>query len=145
MYTSSYSKNIVHATSNGLNSFRKSTTDTVNYSGTTRVAYQKTIPSGGSTVCAFSLVETVDYFTSFSATNANNTVSIKDNNTQIEICTLDSTNNYSVVLTALDNERSDYTSSDPRYSYFGLNITNLFIENTGTTPATISIEKLTEI
>lgn len=146
MYTSSYSKNIVHATSNGLNSFRKTTTDTVNYSGTTRIAYQNTIPSGGSVACRFNLEESYDYFVSFSATNANGVVSIKNNDNQLNVvCNLDSNNNYSVVFAAYSNLRDGYLSSDPRYELLGNDIIDLLIENGGTTPITISMEKLTDI
>lgn len=142
MYTSSYSKNIVHATSNGLNSFNKSVTETSNYTGDTRIAYKKTIPASGSVRCSIALLETGDYFASFSATNSNSGIVISYGGSPI--LTLDSLNNYSAAFLATSNDRDNYSSTDDRYSYFGVDYPYFDVGNSGNISTVFSFELLTQ-
>lgn len=142
MLTSTFNKTVGHAVSNSFNSLSRVSGSSVAYTGSTRILYKNTVPSGSSISPIFRLDSGTDYFISFNATNANGNITIGDSNSIFY--TLDSGNNYSLLIAAESTGRTNYIFTDNRYNYL-TTFSSITIGNSGTRNAIISIEKLTEV
>lgn len=143
MLTSTFTKTVNNAVSNNFNPLSRASGSSIAYTGSTRFLYKNTVPSGSSISPVFRLDSGVDYFVSFTATNANGNITI--GNSTVNYYTLDSGNNYSLLIAAESTGRTNYIFTDDRYNYLPSSFSSITIGNSGTRNAIISIEKLTEV
>lgn len=143
MLASTFTKTVNNTISNNFNPLSRASGSSVAYIGSTRVLYKNTVPSGSSISPVFRLDSGTDYFISFNATNANGNITI-GNGTE-NYYTLDSGNNYSLLIAAESTGRTNYIFTDDRYNYLPSSLSSITIGNSGTINTTISIEKLTEV
>lgn len=139
MYTSSYNKITAQTVNNGINSFSKSVTEAIVYTGNSRMVLNQTITNGDFVFPIIKFNPYTDYFTSLKS----NVPILISGQGSLDFLQLDKNNDYTVIFASQTSALYPYIghySSDNRYTYFENNTIHFIY--TGSATGNLIVEQL---